>query len=44
MHDLLVLALHGLVTELPADLAAAAVIGALAAVARAWRRRAPKRE
>ncbi|MGW0821906.1 hypothetical protein [Streptomyces sp. NPDC002845] len=42
MYDLLVVAAHGLVTELPANLVAAAVIGASEAAVRAWRRRTSK--
>ncbi|MET9676444.1 hypothetical protein ABZY68_25615 [Streptomyces sp. NPDC006482] len=42
MYDLLILAAHGLVTELPANLFAAAVIGASGAAVRAWRQRASK--
>ncbi|MFG2485009.1 hypothetical protein [Streptomyces sp. A0592] len=42
MNELLVTAVHGLVAELPANLVAAAVIGASAAIVRAWRRRVCK--
>ncbi|MFD9816597.1 hypothetical protein [Streptomyces sp. NPDC059080] len=42
MNELLVAAVHGLVTELPANLVAAAAIGAFGAAVRAWRRRMSK--
>jgi hypothetical protein len=42
VYDLLVVAAHGLVTELPATLVAAALGAASGRVVRAWRRRMSK--